>query len=203
MKCSPNLLAQLSAMPHFEKRDVLQLGEQLGLEASSVNTCISRFLHRKEIIRLKNGLYVSTDFFMRNAGDVSYSFHLANVIRTPSYVSCWAALQHYNLSTEATYSITSVTPKVTRSYRTRAGHFSYHSIKKSLFSGFSLTKGKFCYFLASPSKALFDLLYFRTNQLRRVTRATVKALVNELRIDLEEMDKSERDNFYALVSAHE
>ncbi|MBI2120696.1 MAG: hypothetical protein HYT94_03690 [Parcubacteria group bacterium] len=45
-----------------------------------------------------------------------------------SFVSSWAALQYYNLATEATHSVTSVTLKVTREYRTKAGNFAYQSI---------------------------------------------------------------------------
>ena len=44
---------------------------------------------------------MSADFFDKNRSDISYSFYLANIIRTPSYVSSWAALQYYNLTTEA------------------------------------------------------------------------------------------------------
>jgi len=141
-------------------------------------------------------------FFNNNRNDISYSFYLANIIRTPSYVSSWAALQYYNLTTEAIHSITSVTPKVTRDYRTKAGNFAYQSINKKLFSDFSLVKGKFDFFIASPPKALFDLLYFRTNQFRGVPAEKIKALVEELRIDIEEMDKEEQTKFYAMIKKY-
>jgi predicted transcriptional regulator of viral defense system len=203
MKSRKNLLEQLKSLPHFNKNTVYQLGKQLGLKDTTVNTYISRFLKYKEIIQLKRGLYISTDFFEKNKGDVSYPFFLANVIRTPSYVSSWAALQHYNLTTEAILSVTSVTSKVTREYQTKAGNFSYQSIKKELFSGFSLTKGKFNFFIASPSKALFDLIYFRTNQFRSPLTKNIKALIEELRIDIDEMDKGEQEKFYSMIKKYE
>jgi len=160
MKSRKNLLEQLKSLPHFGKNTVYQLGKQLGLKDGTIDTYISRFLKYKEVTWLNKGLYVSTDFFEKNKNDISYSFYLANVIRTPSYVSSWAALQYYNLATEAVHSITSVSLKATRDFETKAGNFSYQSIKKDLFSNFSLTKGKFDFYIASPSKALFDLLYF-------------------------------------------
>lgn len=202
MKSKKNLLDQLKLLPHFSKVAVYQLGKQFGLKElkdSTVDTYISRFLKYKEILRLKNGLYVSADFFDRNRNDISYSFYLANVIRAPSYISSWAALQYYNLTTEAIHFITSVTPKVTRNYKTKAGNFMYQSIKKEFFSGFYLAKGKYDFFIASPSKALFDLLYFRTNQFRGVPLENIKALVEELRIDIDEMDKEEQANFYTMI----
>ena len=203
MKSRKNLLEQLKSLPHFGKNTVYQLGKQLGLKDGTVDTYISRFLKYKEIIWLNKGLYVSTDFFEKNKNDISYSFYLANVLRAPSYVSSWAALQYYNLTTEAIHAITSVTPKVTRDYQTKAGNFAYQSINKELFSDFALTKGKFDFFIASPSKALFDLLYFRTRQFRGIPLEQIKALIEELRIDIDEMDKEEQNKFYTMIKKYE
>ena len=202
MKSKKNLLEQLKSLPHFSKDSLYQLGKQLGLADASVDTYISRFLKHKEILQLKRGVYVSTDFFNKNKGDISYSFYLANIIRTPSYVSSWSALQFYNLATEAIYSITSITPKVTRTHKTKAGNFTYQSIKEVLFSDFSLVKGTFDFFIASPSKALFDLLYFKTRQFRGVRSKDIKAMVEELRIDVDEMDKKERAKFYTMIKEY-
>ena len=199
MKSKKNLLEQLDNLPHFTKSTIYQLGSHLGLKNSTVNTYISRFLKRKEILPLKRGLYISAEFFDRNKSDISYSFYLANILRTPSYVSSWTALQYYNLATEAIRGVTSVTPKVTRDYETKAGTFSYHSIQKGLFSDYFLVKTKFDFFIASPSKALFDLLYFRTRQFRGVRFENVGKMVEELRIDIDEMDEIERNKFYEKV----
>jgi predicted transcriptional regulator of viral defense system len=202
MKSKNNLLEQLKSLPHFGKNTVYQLGKQLKLKDSTVNTYISRFLKYKNIIKLKRGLYVSTDFFDKNRNDVSYSFYLANVIRTPSYISSWTALQYYNLATEAIHSITSITTKVTKAYQTKAGNFSYHSINKYFFNDFSLAKGKFDFYISSPSKALFDLLYLRTRQFKGLDLEKVKAMIVELRIDIDEMEKSEQEIFYSMINKY-
>ena len=202
MKSKKNLLEQLNSLPHFSKSTIYQLGSQLGLKNSTVNTYISRFLKRKDILPLRRGLYISADFFAKNKSDISYSFYLANIIRTPSYVSSWTALQYHNLTTEAIRSITSVTSKVTRGYEIKAGTFSYQSIKKELFSDYSLVKGKFDFFVASPSKALCDLLYFRTHQFRSIRFDDVEKIVEELRIDISEMSEEERKSFYEKVRTY-
>lgn len=202
MKSRKNLLEQLKNLPHFTKNTVNQLGNQLGLTDATVDTYISRFLKFKEILQLKKGLYITANFFNKNKVDISYSFYLANIIRAPSYVSSWAALQYYNLTTESIHSITSVTPKVGRAYRTKAGNFSYQSIKKELFSDFSLVKAKFDFFIATPSKALFDLLYFKTRQFRGVGQKEVVSLVEEMRIDIDELNKAEQDKFYTMIKKH-
>jgi len=199
MKSRKNLLEQLKSLSYFDKNTIYQISKQMGLKDATVDTYISRFLKCKEIFQLKRGLYVSADFFSKNKDDISYSFYLANIIRKPSYVSSWAALQYYNLTTEAIRSITSVTPKVTRDYQTKAGNFTYQSIKKELFSDFSLAKGKYDFFIAFPSKALFDLLYFRTHQFRGIKFEEIRTLIEELRIDIDEMDKEEQVKFYTMI----
>ena len=200
MKRKKNLLEQLKPLSHFNKNVVHQLGEQFGLKDSTINTYISRFLKYKDIVQLKNGLYVTTDFFEKNRSDLSYSFYLANIIRSPSYVSSWAALQYYNLATEVIYLITSTTLKVTREYQNKAGNFAYQSIKKDLFSDFVLVEGNFSYYIASPAKALFDLLYFRTRQLKGISLEDIKKMIEGLRIDFDEMDKTEQEKFYSLIN---
>jgi len=204
MKSKKNLLEQLNILPHFSKSTIYQLGSQLGLKNSTVNTYISRFLKRKDILPLRRGLYISADFFAKNKSDISYSFYLANIIRTPSCVSSWTVLQYYNLTTEKIpWQLTSITPKVTRKYEVRGvGTFSYQSIKKELFSDYSLVKGKFDFFVASPSKALFDLLYFRTHQFRSIKFDDVEKIVEELRIDIGEMSEEERKKFYEKVKTY-
>ena len=202
MKSRKNLLEQLKSLPYFRKDSVHQLGQQLGLADATVETYISRFLKYKEILQLKKGLYIPADFYDKNKGKVSYSFYLANILRTPSYVSSWSALQYYDLTTEAVYGMTSVTSKVTRNYTTKAGSFSYQSIKDELFSDFFLVSGEagtFDFFIASPAKALFDLLYFKTHQLRGISEKDVKPLVEELRIDVDEMDPKEKNKFYTMT----
>lgn len=211
MKSKKNLLEQLNNLPYFSKNTVKQLNKQLGfnLKDSTVDTYISRFLKNKEILPLKNGLYASADFLDKHRGDISYVFYLANILRKPSYVSSWSALQYYNLATEAIYSITSMTPKVTRNYKTKAGNFTYQSIQKDLFSDFSLVNGepassagKFDFFIATPAKALFDALYFKTHQFRGVLLKDIKPLIEELRIDFDEMEKQEQDKFYTMIKKY-
>jgi predicted transcriptional regulator of viral defense system len=202
MKSSKNLLEQLKPLPYFTKNTISQLGEQLGVEPSTVDTYISRFLKHRDIFRLKNGLYISADFLEKNRDDASYGYYLANVLRTPSYISSWAALQYYNLATESIRAVTCVTTKVTRDYQTKAGNFSYQTMNKNLFTGFTLVHGRFDFFIATPSKALFDMLYFKTRQFRGLREEDIVPLVEDLRIDIEEMSKEEIEKFYELIRVH-
>ena len=204
MKSKNNLLLleQLKNLPYFSKDTVHQLGGQLGLKKTTVDTYISRFLRHKEIFKLRRELYISVDFYNKNKADTSYSFYLANIIRKPAYVSSWTALQYYNLTTESIHGVSSITQKPTRTYDTKIGSFSYRSIQKELFSDFSSVEGKFNFFIASPAKALFDLLYFKTRQFRGIKLEDIKPLIEELRIDIDEMDKGEQDKFYEIIKKY-
>lgn len=202
MKYREVIIEQLKNQPYFTKQAVFQLAEGYSIKKSTINSYIVRSLACKDIIQLKRGVYVTTDFYTKNKINNSYIFYLANILRSPSYVSSWAALQYYDLVTEAIYGVTSITQKVTRKYETKIGSFSYQSIQKELFSDFSLVKGKFDFFIATPSKALFDLLYFRTKQFRGITFDMIGPMVEDLRIDIDEMDKKEQENFYSLVKKY-
>ena len=202
MKSKKNLIEQLKSLPYFNKNVVYQLGKSYNLTNTTIDTYISRYLKSKEIIQLKKGFYVSADFLNKNQGDISYSFYLANVLRTPSYISSWTALQYYDLATESIYTIASVTPKITKAYETKAGNFTYQSIQKELFSGFFLVKDKFDFFIASPSKALFDLLYFKTRQFRGARFDDIKELITDLRVDIDEMDNKEQEKFYKMIETY-
>ncbi|MEI6420145.1 MAG: hypothetical protein WCO30_00795 [bacterium] len=199
MKSRKNLMEQLKNLPYFDKATICQLGSSYGLAKTTIDTYISRYLKNKEIIQLKRGFYISSDFLNKNKSDISYSFYLSNILKTPSYISSWTALEYYNLTTESIHPIVSITPKVTIKFETKAGNFIYQSIQKELFSDFSLGKGKFNFFIASPSKALFDLLYFKTHQFRGVKFNEIDNLIKELRIDILEMDKKEQEKFYLLI----
>jgi len=215
MKGKKNLIEKLKSFSYFNKTTIHRLNEEMGfgLKKTTIDTYISRLLKYKDIIPLKRGLYIPTSFYNENKTNTSYLFFLANIIRKPSYVSSWTALQYYNLTTEVIHTIHSITPKVTRKYKTKIGTFSYQSIRKDLFTDFILVKDKFSdysastsknkdtfdFFIASPSKALFDLLYFKTRQFKGVKFKDVNFLIEELRIDIDEMDELEKEKFYSMV----
>jgi predicted transcriptional regulator of viral defense system len=202
VKCRENIIEQFKNQPYFTREAFFQISKECNVKDTTVRSYLVRSLARKDIIQLKRGFYVTTDFYNKNKNDISYIFYLANVLRGPSYVSSWTALQYYNLTTEIINTITSVSEKVTRDYITKISTFSYHSINEKLFSDFILVKEKFEFFIATPSKALFDLIYFRTKQLRGIKLEEIDSIVESLRIDIEEMDKEEKNKFYKLVKEY-
>jgi len=202
MKYRESIIEQLKNQPYFTKESFFQLASAYSLKDSTICSYLVRSVARKDIIQLKRGVYVTSDFHLKHRNDTSYFFYLANILRGPSYISSWTALQYYNLATETINTITSVTEKGTRNFTTKVGTFSYQSIAKKLFTGFNLEKSGFEFYIASPSKALFDLLYSKTNQFRGFSFESLDGYVESLRIDIDEMEKAEREKFYKMVKEY-
>jgi len=105
-------------------------------------------------IRLKRGLYALKT-------DMPSEEEIANQLYQPSYISFEYALAYYGLLPEMPYTITSATSKATRNFTINSQTFSYRSIKKTIFTGYSLIKqNNRSFLMADPQKAYLDYLYF-------------------------------------------
>lgn len=106
------------------------------------------------LIRLKKGLYM----LKTNRAKLE---EISNALYAPSYLSLEYALSHYNLIPETVYSVTSITTKPTREFTVDGIAFTYNTIKKAAFTGYSLIdKENQPFLMADPEKALVDYLYF-------------------------------------------
>lgn len=63
---------------------------------------------------------------------------------------------------EGVFSTTSITTKNTKHYTTPVGNFSFRHIKTLCFTGYSLQEN---YYIATPTKALVDFLYYQLSSL--------------------------------------
>ena len=115
---------------------------------------ISRNLKSELFIKLRNNYYMLKDSHPS-------LYLLANKIYQPSYVSLESALSYYRIIPEVVYTVTSVTTKATREFKTPKSVFSYQRIKKSVFTGYDpVSIEGHVILLAEPEKALADYLYF-------------------------------------------
>jgi predicted transcriptional regulator of viral defense system len=125
-----------------------------GVKKNTASLFIKRNLKSGLFIKLRNGFYVLAD------SNPSH-YLLANKLYQPSYISLEKALSHYGIIPETVYSITSVTTKPTREFKTPKGIFSYQRLKKEAFMGYEPKKMEgMTIFFAEPEKALADYLYF-------------------------------------------
>lgn len=144
------------------------------------------------IIRLKRGLYVVNP----QVSDVPISTELiANHLYGPSYVSMLSALRYYGLIPEAVQEMQSLTVKHSRSFENRFGVFRYLNCPADYFSiGLTQQKtGEAHFVVASPEKALCDLIVHTSGLNLRYRKECLGFLEQDLRLDMEafgEMDPS-------------
>lgn len=130
------------------------------LEASSqaaISTNLSRWVKEGLLIKLRQGWYT----FPERTVSFADRMYCANNIYAPSYVSLFTALAYYEMIPESVNAITSVSTLKTSSFRSKAGLFSYSTIKPALYFGYTpvVDNRELPYLIASPEKSLIDLLY--------------------------------------------
>lgn len=140
-------------LPYFETKELrLILGDKF---TSTTLVNLKNWMNKGYLIMLRRGLYVLTE--TRSNTD---SMVFATKIYSPSYVSLEAALSFYGIIPEAVFTVTSVTTRKTKTFKTPVGNFSYQKIKKESFGGFETKKQNGISFnLALPEKAIVDFFY--------------------------------------------
>ncbi len=162
-------------------------------DSNNLNSNLKYWLKNKEIIALKNGSYIFTKKYNQEKDKNSYLEYLANQLLKPSYLSLEYVLAKYQILSEATRVITSVSQKLAREFKSDIATWRYYSLPPKLFLGY-----KIYYFhnqpiaIATKAKALFDFLYLR---FRRGPQANLKNLEN-LRLNLENLTTKEKNELY-------
>lgn len=120
-----------------------------------VYSMTKRLVAAKVLDRIANGLFIMK-------GAAVNEFEMANSMYTPSYVSLESALSFYGILSQFPYTVTSMTTKKTKTLTYRKS-YEYAHISSSLYWGFIK---KDAFLIATPEKALIDLLYFASKGLR-------------------------------------
>lgn len=143
-----------------------------------------RLLERdKQVIRLKKGLYVCSP----EVTGIALSTELiANHLYTPSYISMSSALRYYGLIPEEVYVMQSMTLKHSRYFDTPVGRFEYTRISKDSFSvGLSsIRKTDYAFVIATPEKALCDLVANSPGVNLRYPKDALLYLEEDIRMEL-------------------
>lgn len=109
------------------------------------------------IVMLRRRWYAFADYLDKP----DYARYFANQICAPSYISLHYALSFYGIIPEAVVEITSITTRKPQRYSNTFGLYSYQSVRPSFFWGYKpmIMPGGMQYMIATPEKALLDLLY--------------------------------------------
>ncbi len=160
------ILDILGELPYFTKQN---LALALGKDGEDLNYWMKKLSKEKLILPLKKGFYISAPYKNKISAIPSeyetYWAYLANMLRSPSYVSLEYVLSKYSLIPESVFAITSVTLKSPRKYISTAGTFIYRSIREKLYTGYqqkAFGNSGITVKIAYPYKALFDFLYLKS-----------------------------------------
>ena len=137
---------------------------------------------------MKRGLYVVNP---EHSGKMLSSELIANHLYAPSYISMLTALRYYGLIPEAVYTHQSMTVKHSRSFQTPIGNYDYKYIARDAFSvGVrSIHKGEYAFLIASPEKALCDLIANSSRVNLRFLKDVENYLEHDIRMDMDEFYK--------------
>ena len=144
------------AAPVVETRDVAAL---LQVSTSNATTILRRFAQKGMIAHLSRGRWLVNENIDRLA--------LPELISAPypAYISLQSALFHHGLIEQIPSVTYAVTPARPRRVRTPLGTISFHRMPPELFKGFELASSSDAK-IATPEKALFDLLYLAPGRSR-------------------------------------
>ncbi len=159
---------------------------------NTFNAQIKYALGRGDILKLKNGYYISNDFYVRTKNQDALREYIAGQLKAPSYLSKEYVMQKYGLLTEAIYSISSVSLKKRGSFQNFLGFFIYSSVKEDLYFGFEKKRylSNF-YYEANKAKAVFDYLYLKKN----INLKLKPEILEGLRINWDNFSKKDFDLF--------
>ncbi len=139
-----------------------------------------------QIIRLKKGMYVASPAETGKALSLEL---IANHLYGPSYVSREYALRYYGLIPERVYLITSLTIKHSRDFVNETGNYTYQNCTKEYFPiGVRMEQsGGVNFLIASPEKALCDVINFSKNLTLRFMTDVERYLEEDIRFDTDSL----------------
>ena len=139
-----------------ESRDVAAL---LQISPSNATTILRRLAHKGMIVHLSRGRWLVNETIDR--------LELPELISAPhpAYISLQSALFHHGLIEQIPSVIYAVTPARPRRLTTPMATISFHRMPPELFKGFELLSRSDAK-IATPEKALFDLLYLAPGRSR-------------------------------------
>ena len=152
-------------------------------EYARPNAKIHNLKQQGELVSLKKGLYALPD-------DKAPSKELiANHLLGPSYVSRQWALSYYGLLTERVIEVTSMCIGRSKHIDNTLGRFSYHAVPAHYYSlgQTSVIQTNNAFMMATPEKALCDLLVSVRNLRLQSTPAMLAYLLDDLRLDEDDL----------------
>ena len=167
---------------------------------SAVSKKLSKLEDDGALLRLKRGLYVVSSEI---SGRPLSSGLISNDIYSPSYISCHTALRYYGLIPETVFTIQAMTVKHSRTFVNDVGRFEYTHISRDIFPiGLTrMSEGGVKFIIATPEKALCDLIATTSGLTLRYKSEAVRYLEEDLRLDMDCLDGMDTDILERYIEA--
>lgn len=139
-----------------------------------------------DLIRIKKGMYVVSPERSKQALSKEL---IANHLYGPSYVTAESALFYYGIIPERVFTVRSACIKRSKKFETVLGLFEYFSFPLVYYPigiNQKIVQDSYAFLIASPEKALCDLIQLTTGLRIQSKKAMFEFLTENLRIDLEE-----------------
>lgn len=154
------------------------------------------------ILDLKEKYKNYSDIRGKIARDVKKNilFPVVRGVYGPLYLSFEYALSFHNLIPErvVTYTNATFNKRKFKKYKNIFGYYTYQDVPKKAFS-YCVTayyQDSYVYFIASPEKALCDMLYILSPV--KSVKALKSLLFDDLRIDMDAFEKLNKETFILL-----
>ena len=156
---------------------------------------VKRAIANGEIIHIRRGLYCIAPKYQKK----SINLHaLAQHVYGPSYISLESALSWHEWIPEAVYTLTSVSFKKSKEFKTPLGMFSYTRVPQKIFyAGVERLADEAgnIFLMASPMKALADYVYAHKRDW-----VGLEPVVKSLRIEQEELESVAAEELNMLIA---
>jgi predicted transcriptional regulator of viral defense system len=163
---------------------------------TDINGKIKRNIDNGSLFPLVRGIYETNESVD--------GFLLASYIYGPSYLSFEYALSYHNLIPERVVVYTNATfnKRKSKSYQNHFGLYTYRDVPNTAFpfSVKAYEEDGYAYFIASPEKALCDLLY--TRKPATSIKELKRMLFEELRINKDMFEQLNYDEILFLSSKY-
>jgi predicted transcriptional regulator of viral defense system len=142
---------------------------------------LSRWVKTGKIYQLRRGLYAIAPPYQKNT---PHPFLVANHLQKASYVSLQSALSYFGLIPEVVNTTTSVSTGRPERLETPLGTYEFRHVRTEFLFGYQMVElGGQSAFVATPEKALLDLIYLQPG-------GDLPAYLKELRLqNTEKLDK--------------
>lgn len=192
------ILSAFERLPYFTIEGFRQIAGNDAVDDAHARTALYRWVKAGHVIAIKKGVYMHRRFFEQHHQDKVFAPAVSAILLPQSYLSLEYVLQQHGILTEITYPVTAITIKNTRTIVNSLGTFVYRHIQPELYFGFHIMDAYGVpYAEASVARALFDYLYLRP--LPANLEPQRYNLAEDLRLNLEEFTREERDEFAGYV----